>query len=108
MTTIRAFRAVAAAEAITGVLLALSMIAKYGFGRSEFTPVFGLVHGIVFVVYVAVALDRRTVLRWNAYRFAVALAAAFVPLGTYLVVERVEDWDELERRQLAASARRRA
>ena len=106
MTTIRAFRVIAGAEAITGLLLALSMIAKYALDRDEFTPAIGLVHGIVFLVYVAVAIDRRAVLRWDAYRFVVALAAAFVPLGTYLVVERPENWAELERRERSIAARR--
>ncbi|NLA37369.1 MAG: DUF3817 domain-containing protein [Actinobacteria bacterium] len=108
MTTIRAFRGIARAEALTGLLLAFSMIAKYGFDSGAATTVMGLIHGVVFLAYCGAAFDLRAVLRWNPYRFVVALAAAFVPLGTFFAVERVEDWAELERRKLARSTRRPA
>lgn len=101
MIRIRHFRALARAEAVTGVLLALTLIPKYGFDDGRWTAAMGLVHGVIFLAYFGAAVGSRSILRWRIDRIVVALAAAFVPTGTWWAVERVEDWTELERRERA-------
>lgn len=99
MIRVRHFRYLAAIEAFTGVLLAMTLVAKYGNDDGRYTSIIGPIHGVVFLAYFASVLALRNVLRWRIDRIVVALAAAFIPLGTYFVVERVEDWPKLQRRE---------
>jgi integral membrane protein len=77
------FRRVAVAEAVTWALLLSGMFLKYVTETTELgVRVFGMVHGIVFVVYcvttVLVAVDQR----WTLRRTALGLVASVPPFCT--------------------------
>ncbi|ORM36334.1 DUF3817 domain-containing protein [Williamsia sp. 1135] len=83
------FRIVAIAEAITWLALLIAMFFKWVLGHEEAVAVPGMVHGIVFVVYLVVTVYTALRLRWNATSSkqmltitAVALAASIPPFGT--------------------------
>ena len=82
------FRAVAVAEAVSWTGLLVGMLFKYVISDSAAgVQIFGPIHGVLFVVYVAVALATWTTLGWRMRVGLLALLASIPPFGT-LVFER--------------------
>lgn len=83
-----AFRTVALAEAVSWVLLLSAMFAKYvtdsePFGiREGGVPVAGMIHGIVFVLFVAASFLAWHRFDWSLKTLLVALVSSIVPLAT--------------------------
>lgn len=82
---LRLFRVVALFEGVTTVaLFFVAMPVKYLLGNPVLVPPVGLIHGIAFLVYIAMmplALWGRRVGLWGWLRTTLA---AFVPLGTFI------------------------
>jgi integral membrane protein len=84
----RAFFVVAVAEACSWVGLLAGMYAKYVADSGERgVEVFGRIHGIVVLAYVAVTLWTAHRLRWDGRTLALGLLASVPPLAT-VVFER--------------------
>ena len=83
----RWFRVVATAEAATWLGLLVGMAVKYvGSGSADGVQLFGPIHGIVVLVYVAVTLLVARRLGWGGRTQTLAVLASVPPLAT-LVVE---------------------
>ena len=78
------FRLIALIEAITWGLLIIGMSVKYGAGIDSATMVPGMLHGIAFVAYVAIAFWTAVELGWNWKVTALALLAAIPPFFSLL------------------------
>jgi integral membrane protein len=79
---------VAFAEACSWIGLLIGMYGKYiGDAGEHGVEVFGRIHGIVVLAYVAVALLAARRLRWDGHTTVLALLASVPPLAT-LVFER--------------------
>lgn len=89
---------VAVTEAITYLALIAASIARRGFGVEGVVPVVGLIHGIIFLVYVAVALTARRELHWKLQPTLFVLAAAILPLGGIVVERRLHQDESVFRR----------
>ncbi len=77
------FAAAAFFEALTWAGLLVGMLLKYGTQTTELGVwLFGRLHGLAFVVYVAVSLFAWLRLRWPLWAVLVALLAALPPLVT--------------------------
>lgn len=88
MTTRTVFRTLAIAEAASWALLLAAMFCKYvlesqPFGLEEGgVPKAGMLHGIVFVLYIISALVSASTFKWNRTTTVLALAASIPPLFT--------------------------
>src|SRR5918994_259548 len=80
------FRLIALAEAVSWLALIAATVAKRAFDVEEATAVIGPIHGVIFLVYLAAVVFLREELGWPLKRTAVAIAAAVIPLGAYLIV----------------------
>ncbi|WP_250443987.1 DUF3817 domain-containing protein [Actinotalea sp. C106] len=79
----RTFSVVALLEAATWAGLLIGMVLKHVTRTTELgVQIFGQLHGIMFLVYVAVALVAAYRLRWGWWVTGLALAAAVPPLAT--------------------------
>ncbi|WP_034278201.1 DUF3817 domain-containing protein [Haloechinothrix halophila] len=78
------FRIIAVAEALSWAALLAGMFVKYvlEFGEGG-VPVIGMVHGILFAVYVVTALAVHRIFGWDAKTLLLALAASVPPLCTW-------------------------
>ena len=86
-TVARWFRIAAIAEAITWLGLVVGMAVKYvGSGSELGVHVFGRIHGVVVLGYIAVTLVAAQRLRWGGRTIVYALLAS-VPPGATLVFE---------------------
>lgn len=69
------------------VLLGIAMPLKYKWGIPEAVLVTGWIHGVLFVMYVIMAVQASSAYRWPQKRLAGAFAAAVLPFGPF-----VFDW----------------
>ncbi|MET0766470.1 MAG: DUF3817 domain-containing protein [Aeromicrobium sp.] len=82
------FRTLAIAEAVSWALLLVAMFCKWilesePLGLAEGgVPQAGMLHGIVFVLYIAAALVSALTFKWNLTTTVLALAASIPPLFT--------------------------
>jgi integral membrane protein len=88
--TVARFRMIAAAEAISWLVLIVATVAKRGFGVEGATTVIGPVHGVIVLVYLAGVAFLREELDWSGRRTLLALVATVIPFGTFRVVRDVE------------------
>ena len=78
------FRVAAVAEAVSWAGLLIGMFFKYAVGAGEGgVPVFGMVHGVVFIVYVLVSLAVFKPLGWRPKTLMLALLSSIPPLFTW-------------------------
>jgi integral membrane protein len=83
-----AFRAAAVAEAVTWAGLLVAMLVKHVLdGGEALMGVFGPLHGVVVLVYVAATLWAGSTLRWGNRTVLTALLASVPPFGS-VVFER--------------------
>lgn len=79
----RLYSIVAVIEAITWAGLLVGMFLKHITETTDVgVSVFGMAHGIVVMVYVAVAVVAAARLRWSKRETIIALVAAIPPLAT--------------------------
>lgn len=82
--TVAWFRVIAIAEAISWAGLLTGMLFKYVLTGDEIgVHVFGPVHGVIFLAYVAVTLLTWYRLGWTKGVVALGLAASIPPFATY-------------------------
>ncbi len=78
------FRVVAVAEAFSWAGLLIGMFLKYVVELGEGgVPVLGMVHGALFVLYIATTLAVARPLGWSAGTVTVAVLASIPPLCTW-------------------------
>ena len=86
---LRAFRAVALAEGTSFLLLlAVAMPLKYLYGMPQAVQVVGLLHGLLFIAYMALGPILFTEAGWPLARVPGFLAAAVLPFGTFVMERR--------------------
>ena len=79
----RFFRWCAVAEACSWVGLLVGMLFKYVVVFDDLgVRVFGPIHGVLFVAYVAASVVAARTLRWDARTLVLALVASIPPLAT--------------------------
>ena len=78
------FRISAIAEAISWAGLLIGMLFKYVLSDNEVgVQVFGPIHGVIFLVYLAMTIAVGVVCRWRWTTTALGLAAGIPPFATY-------------------------
>jgi integral membrane protein len=84
--TVKQFKMVAILEGVSFLgLLGIAMPLKYIFGLPATTQVLGMAHGILFIAYVLMVFLIRKQLDWNLKTTALALTAAVLPFGPFVV-----------------------
>ncbi len=91
------YKVAAISEAIGWTLLIGGIIIRhYGWPGSKIAvPIAGQIHGIVYLVYFAVAITTYTSLRWSRKKFLVAIIAGVPPYGSIIF----EQWADRVRRK---------
>ena len=86
----RWFRGVAVAEAVSWLLLIVATVVKYADDAPLGVHVLGPIHGVLFLAYVALALEVRRRLEWDARTLLIVLAESIVPGGGFLAARRAD------------------
>lgn len=84
------FRLVAALEGLSFlVLLGIAMPLKYIWHQPEAVRQVGMIHGLLFVLYILAILQNKIVLGWPSGKTALAMLLSVVPFGTFYVTARM-------------------
>jgi integral membrane protein len=83
-TTIGRLRVVGFLEGVSFlVLLCIAMPLKYHWGEPQAVRVVGMAHGVLFLAYVAAAVQAWLDYDWPWKRAALVIVASLVPCGTF-------------------------
>ena len=87
--SIKRFRIIAWLEGISFLaILFISMPLKYFFEEPWLNKQLGMAHGLLFVLYVVLAIELKTILQWPMKKTVIALGASVVPFGTFFINEK--------------------
>lgn len=76
------YRVFASAEMVTWALLITAMVLKYSGVTDALMPIFGGLHGFVFLSYCVITVGVWINQRWSVVRGLIALGSAIVPFAT--------------------------
>jgi integral membrane protein len=89
-TALGRFRLVALYEGISFlVLLGIAMPLKYFAGFPEGVKVVGMLHGVLFVLYLLTLIHVTLANRWSFLRVIGAFIASLLPFGTFVLDARL-------------------
>lgn len=93
------FKVISYAEGISFlVLILIAMPLKYMADLPEAVKYVGWIHGILFIAYIAAAVNRRMEKGWDWFVSAMALLAALLPFGPFLFHHYFENVKENEKK----------
>ncbi|MGC6470338.1 MAG: DUF3817 domain-containing protein [Flavobacteriales bacterium] len=80
------FRIVALLEGLSYVLLLFVAVPlKYWAGEDFLVKLLGMPHGLLFVLYIAMAYFLRERYQWNIWQLALVFASSIIPFATFYV-----------------------
>lgn len=89
-TELGRFRVVSLLEGLSYVvLMGVAMPMKYLGGDTTAVPLFGRVHGGLFVLFCLALASAASAERWSRKQTATAMIAALVPLGAFWLEHRI-------------------
>jgi integral membrane protein len=79
-----AFRIISFLEGLSFILLLFIATPIKYFGENDsYVKLLGMPHGILFIVYVALAIFLKKGLKWRSKTFLFILSASLIPFGTF-------------------------
>ena len=82
-TPLGRFRIIAFLEGCSFLLIGLTMILKYKYEMPGPNYVVGMIHGILFILYVGMLLHVAYVYKWSLMKVALGFLASLIPFGTF-------------------------
>ncbi|MCG1034935.1 DUF3817 domain-containing protein [Polaribacter sargassicola] len=80
------FRIVSLLEGVSYLLLLfIATPIKYLQDNPEYVKMLGMPHGILFMLYVVLAIVLKKEMKWDTKNFAIILIASVIPFGTFYV-----------------------
>jgi len=80
------FRIIALLEGISYILLmTIGLYFKYLFYDDSYVKLLGMPHGVLFVLYILIAILLRNKENWNIKDFVIVLSASLIPCGTFYI-----------------------
>jgi len=67
------------------LLLFIATPIKYLQDNPEYVKMLGMPHGILFMLYVVLAIVLKKEMKWDTKNFAIILIASVIPFGTFYV-----------------------
>lgn len=89
-TKLGRFKLVAALEGISFlVLVGVGVPLKYMWGQPWLVQNVGMIHGILFVLYLFSIIQNKIELNWATGKTALAILLSLVPFGTFYVMRKM-------------------
>lgn len=85
------FRWAAYLEAATYLTLLVGVVVKRGFDGPDVVRILGPVHGLVFLVYLALVFEVRESQGWDTWKTFLVIVASALPFGGFFVGRDVVD-----------------
>lgn len=71
------------------ILLVIAMPLKYVAGKPEMVSVVGMVHGVLFVLYIFLTVAAKIQYQWSLKKMLLLWVASVVPLGTFYADHKI-------------------
>ncbi|VXC03807.1 Membrane protein [Flavobacterium sp. 9AF] len=86
---IKIFKIIALLEGISLLaLLFFAMPMKYFFHNPVFVKHIGMAHGLLFILYIALAILLKIDQKWEMKKFGIICLASIIPFGTFYVEKK--------------------
>lgn len=93
MPFLRVLRVVTLVEAVSYlVLVGVAMPLKYWWGEPLAVRIFGMVHGVLFLLMVWLLLRARFEAKWGMDRLALVFVASLLPIWPFFVDRPLRGW----------------
>lgn len=80
------FKKIALLEGISLLaLLFFAMPMKYMFDQEIYVKIIGMAHGVLFIVYIILAVILKFLLNWSYKQLTIVGLASIIPFGTFYV-----------------------
>jgi len=80
------FRIVSFLEGVSYLLLLfIATPIKYLQGNAEYVKLLGMPHGILFMLYIVLAIVLKKEMKWDTKNVVIILLCAIIPFGTFYV-----------------------
>ncbi|MDG2151922.1 MAG: DUF3817 domain-containing protein [Polaribacter sp.] len=80
------FRIISFLEGISYLLLmSLGLYYKYALNDPSFVKMFGMPHGILFMLYLVLAITLKKEMNWSIKVLGMVLVASIIPFGTFYI-----------------------
>jgi len=80
------FRIVSVLEGVSYLLLLfIATPIKYWAGNDSFVKMLGMPHGLLFLIYVILAIMLKYEFNWKSKKSFIILAASVIPFGTFYI-----------------------
>lgn len=73
------------------ILLFIAMPLKYMAGLPLAVRVVGMVHGVLFILFLAAIVHTALALKWNLKKPLIAFVASLIPVGTFYLHRFLKD-----------------
>jgi integral membrane protein len=71
------------------ILVFIAMPIKYLLNMPEATKAIGLVHGVLFIVFIVATIVISILQKWNMGRVLMVMASSVLPFGTFYVDRKI-------------------
>lgn len=86
---IKTFKWIARGEGVSLlILLFIAMPLKYIWNNPSWVEVVGMIHGLLFIAYVALAIWIYMKLKWSIKRLGIVILASIIPFGTFYIEKK--------------------
>jgi integral membrane protein len=83
------FRLVAFLEGCSFLLFAITMPVKYILKYPTPNYIIGMVHGVLFILYVLLLIQVSVLQKWSLKKMVLAMIAALIPFGTFYASKKL-------------------
>ncbi|MFC7357228.1 DUF3817 domain-containing protein [Jejudonia soesokkakensis] len=84
--TIKTFKIISMLEAISFlVLLGIAMPLKYIWDSPQMVQIVGMAHGVLFLLYIAMAVYVSQLLNWSVKTLFIVVLCSIIPFGPFYV-----------------------
>ena len=88
-STIKTFRLIAILEGVSYILLlGIATPIKYFLNDPQYVKLLGMPHGLLFILYVAMAFVFKKEFEWDNKSFGFVLLASIIPFGSFYIDRR--------------------
>lgn len=88
---IKIFRATSLIEGLSLLLLLfVAMPAKYVFGYYELVPIFGIIHGVLWLTYFFMSLAVSHQKQWSVIFWVATLFASVIPFACFILDRKLQ------------------
>lgn len=83
---INIFKIISLLEGVSYILLLfIAVPIKYLQGNPEYVKLLGMPHGLLFVLYIVLAIMLKQELKWTTKTFGIVCLLSILPFGTFFV-----------------------